>query len=166
MDKLIIFLIPVFIAIVLLFSLKNKKNSYAAFTIGIKKGLQTALDIFPHFLAMIFATRVLQSSGLLTALFRVLPLQYEELYLQGMLRPLSANASLSVLIEIFTKYGVDSKVGMIGSILQGATDTTFYVVTIYCGSVGVTKYRHALSVGLLSDILLFLLCLLLFYWIM
>ena len=69
----------------------------------------------------------------------------------GLFRPISGNASLAILHSIFTKDGPDSLAGFIGSILQGATDTTFYVIALYFGSVGVRKIKSALGIGLIAD---------------
>ena len=88
------------------------------------------------------------------------------LFLEGIFRPMSNNASLSILIEIFATYGVDSKMGVVASVLQGATETSFYVVTIYYGAIGIKKYRYSLLMAIISDVIIFTFSLILFYFIL
>ena len=119
------YIIPIFLAFAMLLGIR--KNSYGLFIKGAKDGIETVLTIFPYILAMIFATKLLEASMFLMYVFKNFDVPYL-LILEGVFRPLSNNASLSVLVEIFIKYGVDSNVGIVGSILQGATETSFYIV--------------------------------------
>ena len=141
-----------------------RKNSYGLFIKGAKDGIDTVLTIFPYILAMIFATKLLEASMFLMYVFKNFDVPYL-LILEGVFRPLSNNASLSVLVEIFIKYGVDSKVGIVGSILQGATETSFYIVAVYYGAVGIKKYPYSLTMAIISDILIFSFSLILFYFV-
>ena len=131
------YIIPIFLAFAMLLGIR--KNSYGLFIKGAKDGIETVLTIFPYILAMIFATKLLEASMFLMYVFKNFDVPYL-LILEGVFRPLSNNASLSVLVEIFIKYGVDSNVGIVGSILQGATETSFYIVAVYYGAVGIKKY--------------------------
>jgi spore maturation protein B len=79
---------------------------------------------------------------------------------------MSNNASLSILIQIFNDFGIDSKMGITASVLQGATETSFYVITIYYGTVGIKKYPYSLIMAIISDILIFIFSLILFYFIL
>jgi spore maturation protein B len=79
---------------------------------------------------------------------------------------MSNNASLSILIQIFNEFGIDSKMGVAASVLQGATETSFYVITIYYGTVGIKKYPYSLIMAIISDILIFIFSLILFYFIL
>ena len=69
------------------------------------------------------------------------------------MRPISANASLSLMIDIFSKYGVDSYIGLLASTLQGCTDTTFYIISLYFGSIGIKKIKHCLFLSLIVDLI-------------
>ena len=157
------YIIPIFLAVTLILGIK--KNSYTSFVKGAKNGIDSALGIFPYLLAMIFATKLLESSMFLLYVFKNSDLPYL-LILEGVFRPMSNNASLSILMEIFIQYGVDSKVGLVGSILQGATETSFYIVTIYYGAVGIKKYPYSLTMAIISDILIFIFSMILYYCIL
>jgi spore maturation protein B len=157
------YIIPLFLAFALILGIR--KNSYGLFIKGAKDGIDVALSIFPYILAMIFATKLLEASMFLMYLFKNSDLPYL-LILEGFFRPLSNNASLSVLIEIFVKYGVDSKVSLVGSILQGATETSFYIISVYYGAIGIKKYPYSLIMAIISDVLIFLFSVALFYFIL
>ena len=156
------YILPIFLVILLVIGIK--KNSYESFIEGAKKGVSIALDAFPYLLAMIFATKLLNSSMILVYILKRYDIPHL-LFLEGIFRPMSNNASLSMLIEIFNLYGVDSKMGIAASVLQGATETSFYVITIYYGCVGIKKYPYSLVMAIISDILIFALSLMLFYFI-
>ena len=76
-----------------------------------------------------------------------------DIFPMALLRPISGSASMVIMTEIFSKFGPDSFMGMLASVLQGSTDTTFYVITLYFGSVGITKIRYALKAGLFADLI-------------
>ena len=156
------YILPIFLVILLVLGIK--KNSYESFIEGAKKGVVIALDAFPYLLAMIFATKLLNSSMILIYLLKNYDIPHL-LFLEGIFRPMSNNASLSVLIDIFNNFGVDSSMGIAASVLQGATDTSFYVITIYYGCVGIKKYPYSLVMALSANLIIFLLSLTLFYFI-
>lgn len=157
------YIIPIFLSILLVVGIK--KNSYESFIEGAKRGVEIALDAFPYLLAMIFATKLLNSSMIFMYLLKNYDIPHL-LFLEGIFRPMSNNASLSILIEIFSVYGVDSKMGIAASVLQGATETSFYVITIYYGTVGIKKYPYSLVMAIISDIIIFCFSLFLFYFIL
>lgn len=157
------YIIPIFLAVTLIFGIR--KNSYTSFVKGAKNGIDAALVIFPYLLAMIFATKLLQASMFLLYVFKNAGLPYL-LILEGLFRPMSNNASLSILIEIYTQYGADSTIGLVGSILQGATETSFYIVTIYYGSIGVKKYPYSLTMAIISDVIIFIFSMILYFLIL
>jgi spore maturation protein B len=156
------FIIPLFLTLILILGIK--KNSYNSFILGCKKGIEISLDIFPYLLASVFATKLLEFSMILIYLFKNFDLPYL-LIVEGLFRPLSNNASITILIDIFNIYGVDSKEGIVGSILQGATETSFYVVTVYYGAIGVKKYSYSLLMAILSDLLIFIFVILIYYFV-
>lgn len=157
------FILPIFLAVILIIGIK--KNSYESFIEGAKKGINIALETFPYLLAMILVTKLLNGSMILIYLFKKVDIP-NLLLLEGIFRPLSSSSSLSVLIDIFNQYGVDSKLGITASVLQGATDTSLYVITVYYGAIGVKKYPYSLFMAFISDILIFTFSLVLFYIIL
>lgn len=106
-------------------------------------------------LAMIFGINIFLKSGIIDYLFILLkPFNFipSEIFPMVILRPISGGATLATLNNIFSKYGPDSISGLISSVIQGSTDTTFYVITLYFGSVGIKKIRYSLYAGLFADL--------------
>lgn len=130
---------------------------YEVFCEGAKEGFDTAVRILPYLVAMFVAIGIFRSSGALDLLLSVLyaPAQWigipTEVLPLALIRTLSGSGSLGYLADLLEKHGPDSVVGVIGSVMQGSTETTFYVLTVYFGAVGVSKARHAVVVGLMAD---------------
>lgn len=158
------FIIPLFLIIVFLYSTFKKTDAYDAFIEGCNDGIKQSFSILPFLLSMYVAVKVLDSSGIIEDIIKLKSIP-SELFIQGIFRPVSSNASLSYMIDIFEVYGVDSPEGVVSSILQGCTDTTLYVITLYFGSIGVKKYRYSVFIGLLSDLLCFVICVLMYFFI-
>ena len=156
------YIIPLFLTLILVLGIK--KNSYNFFVLGCKKGIKIAIEVFPYLLATMLATKLLEASMALIYIFKNVDFPYL-LIVEGLFRPLSNNASISILIDIFNQYGVDSKVGVIGSILQGASETSFYVITVYYGAIGIKRYPYSLIMAILADFLVFLLVVLIYYFV-
>ncbi len=150
--------IPLIIFFILSYGVFKKVNIYEVFTEGAREGIKTTLNIFPFILAMLIAINIIQASGAMDIIVKglrpligflnipvdVIPLLF--------LRPLSGSASLSYTAYLLNEYGPDSFIGKLASTIQGSTETTFYVLAVYFGAVGIKKYRYSLLVGLLSDI--------------
>ena len=116
-------------------------------------------SLFPTYIAMILAVNLFINSGfldfvlsLLKPLFDLIKVPVEILPI-AIVRPISGSASLAYLNSIFTKYGPDSLIGLLGSVMQGCTDTTFYIISLYFGSIGIKKIRYSLVAGLCADII-------------
>ncbi len=116
-------------------------------------------SLFPTMLAMILGVNIFINSGLLNFmvniggyLFKLINFPLEVLPI-ALIRPISGSASLAILNNIYEINGPDSFIGYMASIMQGSTDTTFYILTLYFGSVGIKKIRHALFSGLCADII-------------
>ena len=132
---------------------------YEAFVEGAKEGFNVAVRIIPFLVAILAAVGAFRGAGAMDTLAKVLaPITGRiglpaEVLPMAMVRPLSGSGSLGLLGNIFSTPGLgpDSYAGKLGSILQGSTETTFYVLSVYCGSVGIVRYRHALVSGLLAD---------------
>ncbi len=152
-------IIPIMILIVLIYGIAKKVDIYDVFVSGAKEGLEIGLSLFPCLLGMILGVNILVKSDLLNLILKVfaplfsfLKLPMEILPL-AILRPISGSASLSILTNLFETFGPDSFIGRIASTMQGSTDTTIYVLTLYFGSIGIKKIRYALKAGLFADLI-------------
>lgn len=150
-------IIPVFIFIILVYAASKKVDVFDTFVEGAKEGFSTSVTLIPYLVAMLVAIGLLRASGAIDLLITLLaPLLTRfnvpgEIIPLALMRPLSGSGALGVTAEILNSYGPDSFIGRLASTMQGSTDTTFFVLTVYFGSVGIRKTRHALSVGLLAD---------------
>lgn len=150
--------------IVMLFiisGLRKRINAYDAFVEGAKEGFQTAVRIIPYLVAMLVAIGVFRASGALDWLVEGLRSMFESFGVAAewvgalptaLMKPLSGSGARGMMVDTMTNYGVDSFVGRLSCIFQGSTDTTFYILAVYFGAVGVTKTRHAVVCGLLADL--------------
>lgn len=141
--------------IIILYGFIKKINVYDTFIDGSKESFDLIFTMFPTMLAMIFGINIFLKSGLIDILFnlikpiKIIPI---EVFPMILLRPISGSASLATLNNIFANYGPDSISGLIGSVIQGSTDTTFYVLTLYFGSIGVKKIKYSMFAGLFADL--------------
>lgn len=149
--------IPIFVVFVILYGFIKKVNIYDSFLEGAKEGLQISFNIFPSILAMVFAINIFLDSNFILLLSSYLApiLKIANIPLDivpmAFLRPISGTATLAIMNDIFIRFGPDSYVGRLASVLQGCTDTTIYVLALYFSSVGVKKIRYSLGVGLFAD---------------
>lgn len=151
-------ILPIFIVGIILYGIKKKVNIYDVFLDGAKEGLVTTFSIFPAVIAMIFAINIFLDSGVLNFICGFFKPVLEffniemEIIPMALLRPISGNASLAIMNEIFMQFGPDSFTGRLASVLQGCTDTTIYVIALYFGTVKISKIKHSLWVGLFADL--------------
>lgn len=149
--------IPVVVFTIVLVAVIRKINIYDEFVDGAKEGLSMGISIFPYLIGMIFGINILLKSGILDNIFLFLKPLFDfikipvEILPMAVIRPISGNASFAVMIDIIKTYGVDSYLGRIVSVMQGATDTTIYVISLYFGSIGIKNIRYALKAGLFAD---------------
>ena len=157
MGILSIIILPLIVLVIILYGYKKNINIYDSFLKGVMEGLKTSVSIFPNMIAMIFAVNLLITSGFIESIFSFLTPVLDKFMLcsdilsMAFFRPISGNASLAIMNNIFENFGPDSLMGRLASTLQGSTDTTFYVIALYFGSVGIKKIRYALGVGLFAD---------------
>lgn len=136
----------------------RKVPVFDEFVEGAKQGAIITLRLFPFILAMILAINTLQGSGLLNVLIDTVGAGLEkfgfprEVLPLALLRPLTGGGSLAVTAKILEQQGPDSFIGLLASTVQGSTDTTFYVITVYFGAIGIKKIRHSLLTGLIADL--------------
>jgi len=149
--------IPLVLFFVPLFGYLRGVAVYETFVAGAEDGFKVAIKIIPFLVGMLVAIGVFRASGAMEIFARVL---YPVLHLFGVpgeilplavMRPLSGGGALGIAAELIGSYGPDSFIGRLASVMQGSTDTTFYVLTVYFGSVGVHRYRYALALGLIAD---------------
>lgn len=157
-NYLSIIAIPVSILIIILFGLFEKKKIFDLFLEGAKEGIQITIKIFPTLIGLFVAIAVLKSSGILEYITKFAEPALEiigfpkEVMPLALLRPISGNASIAVATDIMKNYGVDSKIGVIASIIMGSTETTIYTIAVYSSSVGIKKTRFVLFAALCADI--------------
>ena len=142
------YLIPLIVLVIIMYGFIKRCDLYSTFVDGAIDGLRSVIDILPVLLAMIFAVNIFVGSGLLD----IIGGKFKEIIPMIMLRPISGNASLAMLSKIYHSSGVDSFISFLASIIQGATDTTIYVLALYFGSIKIKKTRYALPVGLFADV--------------
>jgi len=167
-----IWAIPVVVVLIPLYAYFKKVEVYETFVDGAKEGFQTAVNIIPHLVGMMVAISIFRSSGAMEAMVGWMRPFLEMIGVPpdvvplGILRPITGAGSLAFTADLIKEHGPDSIVGRIASTIQGSTDTTFYVLTVYFGAVGIRKVKYALKVGLIADIIGFIaaivICLLVF----
>lgn len=158
-----------FISNVILFSLVvvfigaaalKRVNAYEAFIDGAKEGFETAVRIIPYLVAMLVAIGVFRASGALELLFDglrslVLSMGLDDRFIDAMptalMKPFSGSGARAMMVDTMQAYGADSFAGRLASIVQGSTETTFYVLAVYFGAVGIRNIRHAVGCGLAAD---------------
>ena len=141
--------------------LRKKVNVYDAFVEGAKEGFSTAVRIIPYLIAILVAIGVFRASGAMDYLIggiesAVKLCGINSDFVGGLptaiMKPLSGSGARGLMVDAMTTYGADSFVGRLACIFQGSTDTTFYVLAVYFGSVGIAKTRHAVPCGLIADL--------------
>lgn len=142
------YIIPILVIVILGYGFFKKTSIYDNFIEGSIDGLKILIEIIPAILAMIFAVNIFIQSEVLDTIGGKL----KDVIPMAILRPISGNASLAVLANLYKMYGPDSYLGYLGSVIQGATDTTIYVLALYFGSVHIRKTKYALGVGLFADV--------------
>ena len=155
-------IIPLLLALISLWALREKINVYEALTDGAAEGLRVLLRIFPHLLVLLTALSMFRASGALDALTALLRPALEWLGIPPetaplvLLRPLSGSGGLAVGSELINTYGPDSAVGRTAAVMLGSSETTFYTVAVYFGAAGIKKLRHTLPAALIADMAGFL----------
>lgn len=154
--------IPAVILLIIGWAAWRKVPMYESFITGAKEGFDVAVMIIPYLVAIVFAIKVFVASGILedlrhvaanllsivnleqhANLFDLLPL--------ALTKPLSGSGARGVLVDVFDTHGPDSFLGMTASLMQGSTETTFYILSVYYGAVNIKKIRHTLPACLIAD---------------
>lgn len=150
--------IPIVVAFVALWAIIKKVPVYSVFTEGAKEGFSTAVMIIPYLVAMLCAIGMFRASGAMDWLVNILtPLTTlincpAEVLPMAIMRSFSGGGTSGLYAELLEMYGTQSQIGRIASVAVGSTETTFYIIAVYFGSVGVSKTRHSVAAGLLGDL--------------
>lgn len=152
-----IWLIPLLIVFILVYGSLKKVPTYETFVDGGKEGLKIAVTLLPFLIGMLVAISVFRASGAMEALVGAIsPLLAAfgvpaDIVPLALMRPISGTGALAITTDLIAVHGPDSFIGRLASTMQGSTDTTFYILTVYFGAVGIKKMGDALKVGLLAD---------------
>lgn len=155
-----ILLMTIIVAFVLA-GMKHRINVYDAFVEGAKEGFTTAVRIIPYLVAILVAIGLFRASGAMDMLINGVSTLVKALggnsdfvgaLPTALMKPLSGSGARGMMVDAMTTYGADSFVGRLSCIFQGSTDTTFYILAVYFGSVGIRNMRHAVPCGLLADL--------------
>ncbi len=154
-----VFLFSIIIAFILL-AVRKKVNVYESFIDGAKEGFTIAIKIIPYLVAILVAIGVFRASGTMDlviegasrlCLFLGVNADFVEALPTALMKPLSGSGARGMMVDAMQTHGADSFVGKLSSTLQGATDTTFYIIAVYFGAVGIKNTRYAVTCGLIAD---------------
>lgn len=155
-----VFLFSIIIGFILA-GVRKRINVYDAFVEGAKEGFSTAVRIIPYLVAILVAIAVFRTSGcmdyLIAGIARLVSWMGIDSEFVGalptaLMKPLSGSGARGLMVDAMNTYGADSFIGRLACIFQGSTDTTFYILAVYFGSVGVVRTRHAVPCGLIADL--------------
>lgn len=154
-------LLVTFVVAVLVIGWARKQDSYNLFIEGAKQGFKVAIDLIPYVLAMLFAIGMLRQSGVLTWIADAVKIMITNMHLDAsfvdvlpnaLMKPLSGSGSRAMMIETMQNFGADSFQGRLASIMQGSTETTFYILAVYLGAVSIKNTRYAIACCLAADL--------------
>ena len=146
--------IPVLVLFIVLYGFIKKNDVYSSFIEGSKESFQMIFNLFPTLLAMMLGINLLLESNFLNVIANGIRLIVDipsEIIPLALLRPISGSSSLALLNNIYLTSGPDSYIGKLASVIQGSTETTFYVLSLYFSAIGIKKIKYALKVGLIAD---------------
>ena len=162
-----------FIVLVLVVGWRKGLNTYDLFVEGAKKGFDVAINIIPFLLAMLIAIGMLRASGVMDVAVDGIAsliglLGFDTRFVDGLptalMKPLSGSGARALMIETMQFHGADSFAGRLASVLQGSTETTFYVLAVYLGAVGIKHSRYAVGCCLVADLAGIITAILVSYW--
>ena len=153
-----IWAIPFLLFIIPIIAIKNKVKVYESFVEGAKGGFEVAVKIIPYLVAILVAIGMFRASGAMDVFITIIsPVTNfigmpAEALPAALMRPLSGSGTLGIATELMKEHGPDSFIGRLVSTFYGSTETTFYVIAVYFGAVGIKKTRHAVPAGLIGDL--------------
>lgn len=150
-------IIPMLLSLILLHGIWNRTPVFEAFVDGAKDGFKTAIQIIPFIVGMMVAISVFRESGALDLITNALQPLFiaigfpAEVFPLAFMRSISGTGALAITSDLIANFGPDSFIGRLASTMQGSTDTTLYIVTVYFGAVGIKKVGYSIKVGLIAD---------------
>lgn len=150
--------VPILVLLTIGLAIKKKVNGYDTFLVGVKEGMGLFVEVFPTLIATVTAVAILRGSGFVSDIGNMVKDLFKvngelvEIIPMVLFRPISGSASMSVFNSICSVNGADSFLCKTSAVIQGSTDTTLYVLSLYFSSIGVTKWKHSLKAGLIADI--------------
>lgn len=153
-----VYILPILILFILGYGIFKKVNIYETFIEGAKEGLKTGVNIIPYILAIMVAIGMFRASGAIEGIAGLLKVPLSHFNIPAdilpimIVRSLSGSANIGVLTDIVKNVGANSYTAKLAAIMVGSSETTFYVLSVYFGAVGIKKIRYALIVGLLADL--------------
>lgn len=154
--------VPAFLLLIPVYAAFRGVRVYECFVKGAEEGFRIAVRIIPYLVAMMMAVAIFRQGGVMDliaagcgSVFELFGIPPEIIPL-AIMRPFSGGGALGIAADLINAYGPDSVIGRLASTMQGSSDTTFFVLAVYFGSVGIKKYRYSLAVGLIADVTTFL----------
>lgn len=153
------YFVPVLVLVIIIYGIYKKVDIFDTFLIGVKEGMKVSINLFPTIFAMVLAISLLTDSGIIISICNFFSVFFDklgfpsEVFPLAILRPISGSSSLVILGDILSRYGPDSFIGRVASVMQGSTDTTIYIISMYFASVGIKKIKYSLTIGLLADLI-------------
>ena len=150
-------IIPLLFLFIVVYGYSRRVKVYEVFVDGAKEGFTTAVMIIPYLVVILSAIAIFRASGsmdwLAMQIGKVIPASVfpPDCILLTMMKPLSGSGARGIMVDIFQRHGVDSFPGFLASTIQGSTETTFYVIAVYYGAIGVKRTRHTITAGLLGE---------------
>ena len=150
--------VPITIALIVLFGIVKKQPVFDLFTEGVKNGISSTIMIAPSIIALVTAVTILRQSGAMELLCKFLsPITdamdiHSDIVALGLMRPISGSGGTAILNDILINHGPDSLCGRIASVISGSTETTFYAIAVYYGSVGIRNTSYTVPAALCADI--------------
>ncbi len=152
---------------------RKKVDVYDSFIVGAKQGFELAVGLIPFLVAMLVAVSVFRASGALEAILNALAYGFAALGMNtdfvpalttAFMKPLSGSGARAMMLETMQTYGVDAFPALVAAVIQGSSETTFYVLAVYFGAVGIRRERYALACGLFADLIGVIAAIVAAYW--
>lgn len=159
MNIISVWALPAIIILILTFGLIRKVPLYEVFTTGAKEGFKVSVNIIPYLVAIMVGISMLRASGIIEGIGTLLSPILSHFNISAdviplmIVRPLSGSAALGIFSDIAHNAGPDAFTTKFAAIMVGSSETTFYVLAVYFGAVGISKIRYALAVGLIADLI-------------
>jgi len=158
LEKISLYILPLLMLTIITYGMYKKIPIYEEFIEGAKDGFKISISIIPYLVALIVSISMFRASGALDWIATLFNGMLEKFSLTSDIiplmfaRPLSGSASLAIFSELATNYGTEAFITKLAAVMVGSSETTFYILTVYFGSVGIKKFRYALLAGILADI--------------